>query len=65
MVKVQNNFLIEAQIPVCAGGKYRYKIYFREDFYVIVWRFEADSIIGFLNREREREILYMTDSPKQ
>ena len=55
MVKVQNNFLIEAQIPVCAGGEYRYKIYFREDFYVIVWRFEADSIIGFLNRERERE----------
>ena len=44
-----------AQIPVCAGGVYRYKIYFREDFYVIVWRFEADSIIGFLNRERERE----------
>ncbi len=55
MVKVQNNFLIEAQIPVCAGGEYRYKIYFRVDFYVIVWRFEADSIIVFLNRERERE----------
>jgi|GEM_PF-4131803 hypothetical protein len=65
MVKAQNNFLIEAQIPVCAGGEYRYKIYFREDFYIIVWRFEADSIIGFLNRERGREILYMTDSPKQ
>jgi len=54
MVKVQNNFLIEAQIPVCAGGEYRYKIYFREDYHVIVWRFEADSKIGFLNRERER-----------